>query len=93
MPQIIGGIVTLESDWKPPLGAPLAGALNNGDEPSQIDIGCAAAHGLFYRDKAGDYSLQLHDKAATAFLFELIARLQASATVPMIDIRAYARWL
>ena len=26
-------------------------------------------------------------------LFELIARLQASATVPMIDVRAYARWL
>ena len=31
--------------------------------------------------------------AATAFLFELIARLQALATVPMIDIRAYAAWL
>jgi hypothetical protein len=30
---------------------------------------------------------------ATAFLFELIARLQSSATVPMIDIRAYAQWL
>jgi len=26
-------------------------------------------------------------------LFELIARLQSSATVPMIDIRAYAQWL
>jgi hypothetical protein len=33
------------------------------------------------------------NKAATAFLFELIARLQACATVPMIDIRAYAKWL
>jgi hypothetical protein len=32
-------------------------------------------------------------KAATAFLFELIARLQLCATVPMIDIRAYATWL
>lgn len=32
-------------------------------------------------------------KPATAFLFELIARLQACATVPMIDIRAYAKWL
>jgi hypothetical protein len=26
-------------------------------------------------------------------LFELIARLQTLATVPMIDVRAYARWL
>jgi len=32
-------------------------------------------------------------KAATAFLLELIARLQDSATVPMIDVRAYAKWL
>ena len=32
-------------------------------------------------------------KPATAFLFELIARLQSIATVPMIDIRAYAKWL
>ena len=32
-------------------------------------------------------------KPATAFLFELIARLQDVATVPMIDVRAYASWL
>ena len=32
-------------------------------------------------------------KAATAFLFELISRLQEMATVPMIDVRAYAEWL
>jgi hypothetical protein len=32
-------------------------------------------------------------KPATAFLLELIARLQELATVPMIDVRAYARWL
>ncbi len=30
--------------------------------------------------------------AVTALLFELIARLQALATVPMIDTRAYAAW-
>jgi hypothetical protein len=30
---------------------------------------------------------------ATAFLLELIARLQGVATVPMIDVRAYERWL
>jgi hypothetical protein len=33
------------------------------------------------------------NKAATAFHFEFIARLQACATGPMIDIRAYAKWL
>ena len=30
---------------------------------------------------------------ATAFLLELIARLQDMATVPIMDTRAYARWL
>ena len=30
---------------------------------------------------------------ATAFLLELIARLQGLATVSMIDVRAYAAWL
>jgi hypothetical protein len=31
--------------------------------------------------------------AATAFLLELIARLQGLGTVAMIDTRAYAEWL
>jgi hypothetical protein len=35
----------------------------------------------------------LQGKPATAFLLELIARLQDLATVPMIDVRAYAKWL
>jgi hypothetical protein len=30
---------------------------------------------------------------ATAFLFNLISRLQFSGTVPMIDIQAHAHWL
>ena len=41
----------------------------------------------------GNCSVTAGGKPATAFLFELIAQLQAIATVPMIDIRAYARWL
>jgi hypothetical protein len=90
---IIGGILTLESEWKPALGEPLSAALAKGDEQSRIDIGCIAAQGLFYREALGGYVLVPHEKAATAFLFELIARLQASATVPMIDVRAYSRWL
>jgi hypothetical protein len=32
-------------------------------------------------------------KPATAFLFKLIAQLQFSGTVPMIDVDAYAEWL
>lgn len=93
LPWIIGGIVTLESGWNPPLGGALSAALGKGDDHTRLDIGCVAAHGLFYREELGRYVVIPHSKAATAFLFELIARLQASATVPMIDVRAYARWL
>ncbi|MBT9159740.1 MAG: hypothetical protein DDT26_01003 [Dehalococcoidia bacterium] len=93
LPWIIGGILTLESEWNPSLGEPLSAALAKGDDLTRIDIGCIAAHGIFHRNDGSSYVLVPHDKAATAFLFELIARLQESATVPMIDIRAYSRWL
>jgi hypothetical protein len=45
------------------------------------------------RREDASYAFTLERKRGTAFLFELIARLQASATVPMIDMRAHAKWL
>ncbi len=92
--HILGGLLTLESDWKPCLGEPMNTALGSGDLAGKLDLGCIAAHGVFMWDEAKDaYSFVPEGKPATALLFELIARLQTTATVPMIDIRAYARWL
>jgi hypothetical protein len=84
--------LSFESDWNPPLGAALKEALMDDDDLSRLDIGCVAAHGIFLR-KDSEYVLLPEGKPATAFLLELIAQLQELATVPMIDIRAYARWL
>jgi len=92
LPYIVAGLLTFESDWNPPLGKPLLEALGNETE-RRLDLGCVAAHGIFGCDEKGCYALTLQGKLATAFLFELIARLQSSGTVPMIDIRAYAKWL
>jgi hypothetical protein len=89
---ILGGYLALDSDWKPPLGPPLAAALTTGPE-TRLDLGCIAAHGIFASDPSGSFSITPQPKPATAFLFELIARLQSIATVPMIDTRAYAQWL
>lgn len=89
---ILAGILTFESEWSPPLGAPLTTALETGGQADSLDLGCIAAHGVFYRI-GQSYSPVPEKKAATSFLLELIARLQELATVPMIDIRAYARWL
>ncbi len=92
LPYILGGLVTFESDWSPPMGKALLDSLVSESE-RLLDLGCVAAHGIFGFDEAGSYSIRPKGKPATAFLLELIARLQNSGTVPMIDVRAYAKWL
>ena len=93
LPHILGGLLTFESDWSPPLGDSLTDALAKFTQDGRLDLGCVAAHGLFGCDNTECHVTKPQGKAATAFLFELIATLQTSATVPMIDIRAYAKWL
>jgi hypothetical protein len=91
---ILGGLLTFESDWNPPLGDSLKSALKAHDEANRLDIGCVAAHGHFYFDSSlRHHVVTLEGRPATAFLFRLISQLQFSGTVPMIDIQAYARWL
>ncbi len=93
LPHIIGGLLTFESDWTPALGQSLSDALCGSDKEGRLDLGCVAAHGMFGCDDRGCYLVTPQGKPAAAFLLELIARLQNSATVPMIDVRAYTRWL
>jgi len=93
LPYIFGGVLSFESNWKPGLGKPLLKALAKGDPDRRLDIGCVAAHGMFTCNATGCHDISPLKKPATAFLFELIALLQNSATVPMIDVRAYAKWL
>lgn len=90
--RILAGVLTLESGWKPVFGDPIKKALGPGGEADSLELGCVAAHGHFVMNE-GQYVFISEGKPATAFLFELIANLQAVATVPMIDIRAYAKWL
>jgi len=90
----LGGILTFESDWSPPLGVSLTKSLINGDQEGNMDLGCIAAHGFFnLPNNSNEYEINDGGKPATAFLLNLISRLQSSATVPMIDIQAYAKWL
>lgn len=92
--HILGGILTLESDWSPAFGPTLTKHLVLQDTSGRLDLGCVAAHGIFrYETKIGVHALTPRQHAATAFLFELIASLQTIATVPMLDVRAYAKWL
>lgn len=90
---ILGGFLSLESEWNPPLGKPLADRLTEAEVNGRLDLGCIASHGRFSVNEDGTYTLQEETKPAAAFLFDLIARLQFSGTVPMIDIHAYGDWL
>lgn len=92
LPHIFGGLLTFESEWNPPLGQALIDSLAS-DADTCLDLGCIAAHGTFGCNKEGVYTISPQGKPATAFLFDLIGRLQSSGTVPMIDVNAYARWL
>lgn len=58
-----------------------------------LDLGCIPAHGTFAWDPSGCFTITNQGKLATSFLLELIARLQSCGIVPMIDTRAYAKWL
>lgn len=91
---ILGGILSLESDWKPPFGELFIDALNRCNANERLDLGCVAAHGYFSTKQDGsEYQVIPGRKPATAFLFKLISLLQFSGTVPMIDVQAYAKWL
>lgn len=83
---------SFESEWSPPLGRPLLDALNRAAD-ERLDLGCVAGHGMFAWDESGQHTVFPGGKPTTMFLLELIGRLQNIATVPMIDTRAYARWL
>ena len=92
--RILGGLLTFESDWSPGLGQSLTDGLDAPVDPDErLDLGCVAAHGIFGCGPTGCSVASPMGKPATAFVLELIARLQESATVPMIDVRAYAAWL
>ena len=91
---IIGGILTLESEWSPAFGKPLLKQLKANQAEGLLDISCTANHGYFYFDDTkSDFILKTQQKATVAFLFKLISILQFSGTVPMIDVQAYGDWL
>lgn len=91
--HILGGILTLASSWTPPLGDALKTALASAADEQQVDLICVAGVGTFEKSAEAAQVIDLASGAGARFLLTLIARLQQIATVPMIDVRAYAAWL
>lgn len=92
--RIWGGLVALDSDWNPPFGEPLRNAISVLSPDEQLDIGCAVRHGVFEVTYSMHEPPSIATEGSTAslalFLLRFIARLQMIATVPCIDVLAYA---
>lgn len=90
---VLGGILTLECMWSPAFGQTMHGYLRGERGDGRLDAGCVADAGNFWYEPDDTYTLGETTKPVTRFLLELMSRLQAVATVPMIDMRAYAEKL
>ncbi len=92
--HILGGIVALDSEWTPPFGEPLRKAVSASATDGRIDLGCVARHGVFgvkyTQDEPPAFAVETSSRSLALFLLRLIASLQAIATVPCIDVLAYA---
>lgn len=91
---LIGGILTLSSDYNPFFSVSTENTLSGCEHHQTINIGCVADTGIYQLNRqAGYYEKRVCHAPVTAFMLELIAMLQELGTVPMIDVRAYAKWI
>jgi hypothetical protein len=94
---ILGGILTFESGWSPPLGESFEAVLQSQSPHERIDLGCALCDGAFEVVYDADGVPQLTRSAADSslifFFLRLLHRLQQVATVPAIDYLDYSRLL
>lgn len=92
--HILGGLVALDCDWNPPFGEAFRKAVSALEEDSRLDMGCAVQHGVFdVRYAPSEASTIVAEQSAASlalFLLRFIGRLQSIATVPCIDVLAYA---
>jgi hypothetical protein len=91
---IVGGLVALDSEWNPPFGDAFRKAVSSLSADGRLDMGCAVRHGVFDVKYASNeppaIAAERSDASLALFLLRFIARLQAIATVPCIDVLAYA---
>ncbi|MEX0985437.1 MAG: DUF6602 domain-containing protein [Actinomycetota bacterium] len=89
--RIIGGLLTMDSAWTPPLGNAFEAALQEFGGEGGLDIGCVLS--------AGSFEVDEHDKALTRsgpdtalifFIMRLLGRLQRMASPPAIEFERYA---
>ena len=90
---IIGGLLSTDSAWNPPLGDAFERSLRSLTGERRLNIGCVMKHGAFIHSGDGDQGVLRKSTAELAlvfFVFRLLEVLQGMATVPAIN---YSEWL
>ena len=92
--HIVGGLLTMNSSWNPPLGEPLDEALHDFGGQGQLDIGCALRDGSFEVNEEGGATARSDAESVLIFfVIRLLTRLQKMASPPAIEYDVYAKVL
>ncbi|MBN2728768.1 MAG: hypothetical protein JXR53_06045 [Bacteroidales bacterium] len=94
--EIIGGILTTESGWNPPLGESFESLILSLKGHQSINIGCSITDGSFrVLNEQGRVTIQKckEDEVLIFFFLNLLIELQNRGTAPAMDILEYAKAL
>ena len=96
--DILAGIVTAKSSWKPAIGKGFESAIGKLEVLQKLDIGCALQEGagfeITYTEEGKATIIKSRPRESLMFFFlSLLARLQQMGTVPAIDLHEYAKSL
>lgn len=86
---IIGGLLAMDSGWKPPLGEAFKKAIHDFRGDGSLDIGCVLRRGAFEVNEDISLSLGGADSALIFFVVRLLRRLQRMASPPAIEYDEY----
>ena len=94
--KILGGILTTESEWSPPLGDAFEDLIMSFPDKGSLDLGCSITDGSFVTDEIEGIRYIKRsepDEILIFFFTTLLHKLQQKGTVPAMDIMKYAEAL
>jgi hypothetical protein len=92
--EIIGGVLTLDSEWTPGLGDSFEEALKGLCKERRLNLGCVLKQGSFnclYDNDVVHIAKSKCEDSLIFFFLNFMNQLQKLATVPAMDISAYAK--
>lgn len=93
--EILGGIVTLVSEWTPSFGDSFRASLKLLNHSQRINLGCVLQAGGFEVKYAKNILVHMSERSDSLIFFflRLLSSLQRRGTVPAMDISQYGKVL